>query len=315
MATVKAYTSLNMVNPSTWWGWVWEATPNYVTITDGKQSSVYSGYGFQYSADSVVAGTMTSYAHYSNTGALMGEAYGFAVPAPMAAQYVLSNNLLALFSTILAGPDYIQGSTYNDSLHGYGGNDILYGNGGQNYIHGGDGIDVAMYTAPRSSFNISPFTTSIGVVAKNGSSRDTLVSVERIAFSDGTLAYDDISAQAYRLYQAAFARTPDQNGLSHWVASMDDGNSLTNVAASFIASAEFQSKYGAPDPAGFVSLLYQNVLGRGADEGGYSYWLGRFEAGLSREAALMEFSESGENKANVASEISGGIWLNWDVFV
>lgn len=315
MATIKAYAPLNMVNPSTWLGWVWEATPNNVTITNGQQTSVYAGHGFQYSGDTVVGGTMTAYYHYSGSGVLWGEATGFAVPAAMAAQYVQTNNLGALFSTILSGPDYIQGSTYADSLHGYGGNDILYGNGGQNYINGGDGIDVAMYAAPRSAFTITGGGGNFSVVAKNGTSQDTLVSIERLAFSDGTLAFDEMSAQAYRIYQAAFARKPDKDGLSHWVESMDDGNTLLNVASSFIASAEFQSKYGSPDSSGFVSLLYQNVLGRGADEGGYSYWLGRFDAGLSREAALAEFSESPENKANVAADISGGIWLNWDVFV
>ena len=42
---------------------------------------------------------------------------------------------------------------------------------------------------------------------------DTIIGFKRLEFNDGTLALDidpgDTAGQAYRLYQAAFARTPD----------------------------------------------------------------------------------------------------------
>lgn len=316
MATIKAYAPLNMVSSSVWSGWVARATSTEVAVTNGYTTSIYSGHGYQYSGDSIVGGTMTAYYEVANSGALLGEATGFAIPAPVAAHYIQTNNLPAVLSLVLSGPDYIQGSTYADSLHGYGGNDILYGNGGQNYINGGDGIDVAMYAAPRSAFTITGGGGNFSVVAKNGTSRDTLVSIERLAFSDGTLAFDEMSAQVYRLYQAAFARTPDKDGLSYWVGVIDDGVELPAIASSFMASAEFQSKYGAnPSDADFVRLLYENVLHREPDPSGYDSWMGIVGEPGAKPHILAMFSESPENKANVAADISGGIWLNWDVFV
>jgi hypothetical protein len=44
---------------------------------------------------------------------------------------------------------------------------------------------------------------------------DQLSGVERIAFSDATIALDiaGTAGQVYRIYQAAFSRTPDKPGL------------------------------------------------------------------------------------------------------
>jgi len=59
--------------------------------------------------------------------------------------------------------------------------------------------------------------------SSNSGTPDTLVSIERIQFTDGTLALDESgnAGQAYRLYQAAFGRTPDTPGLSHNLNLLD----------------------------------------------------------------------------------------------
>ena len=100
---------------------------------------------------------------------------------------------------------------------------------------------------------------------------DELNNVERIKFSDGTLALDidpgDTAGQAYRLYQAAFARVPDMPGVAYHMNDMEsNGLVLWNIANNFLASPEFKSKYGEnPTDEEYVNLLYQNVLGRSAD--------------------------------------------------
>src|SRR5690606_11441005 len=145
---------------------------------------------------------------------------------------------------------------------------------------------------------------------------DTLWNVERLQFSDGTLAFDlnGNAGQAYRLYQAAFERTPDADGLSYWIGQMDNGNTtLGDIADSFLHSPEFVSTYGTEDTVSnseFVELLYLHTLDRGSDGDGYAYWVDKIDSGATNRRDLLAFfSESNENKAQVADAISDGIWL------
>jgi hypothetical protein len=98
-----------------------------------------------------------------------------------------------------------------------------------------------------------------------GQGSDTLVNIERLVFTDGTLAFDTdgIAGQAYRIYKAAFNRTPDNDGLKFWIGELDKGMSLLQAASGFVGSAEFNSAYGgATNNLGIVQKFYQNVLGR-----------------------------------------------------
>ena len=64
-------------------------------------------------------------------------------------------------------------------------------------------------------------------------------------------------------YQHFLGRAPDLAGLAVWVANMQHGVTEEQVMASFLASPEYL-KLHLPS-AGFVTALYQNVLGRDAD--------------------------------------------------
>lgn len=72
-----------------------------------------------------------------------------------------------------------------------------------------------------------------------------------------------------------------------------------------------RSNYGASlTDAQLVTALYQNVLGRTPDQGGYDYWLGLLNQGqITHEQTLINFSESDENVTLVGSAIQDGIWL------
>lgn len=143
--------------------------------------------------------------------------------------------------------------------------------------------------------------------------------VEILRLSDAQLRFDiygnDAHAgQSYRLYQAAFDRTPDTPGLSHNVNLMDSGLTLTDMASAFINSAEFAQTYAPPasqSNGDFVNLLYQNVLDRNSDTAGFDYWTGRITSGTSRAEVLIGFSESQENINNTASQLQGGLWLDY----
>nr|WP_267876721.1 DUF4214 domain-containing protein [Massilia genomosp. 1] len=119
---------------------------------------------------------------------------------------------------------------------------------------------------------------------------------------------DGNAGKVYRLYQAAFNRVPDLGGLGFWIERMDNGATLQAIAGGFIGSAEFTTLYGAnPSNEVFLTKLYYNVLHRTPDQGGYNSWLGVLNNGTPRAEVLTAFSESAENKAQVAVVISGGI--------
>jgi len=71
------------------------------------------------------------------------------------------------------------------------------------------------------------------------------------------------------LYAAFFNRAPDKAGFDMWV-SQDDGSGsvLKTIASGFAEHPTFTSTYGDLNDEEFVSLVYQNVLGRAGDAKG-----------------------------------------------
>lgn len=147
------------------------------------------------------------------------------------------------------------------------------------------------------------------VTGPNGETH-TYTSGARVQFDDGVLALDveGVPGQAYRIYNAAFDREPDEGGLGYWITNMDGGMNLLTVATNFLNSAEFQSTYGALDNRGFVEQLYLNVLDRAGEAEGVAHWTNALNSGSTRAEILASFSESGENKTNTAAQVDDGIF-------
>ncbi len=102
-------------------------------------------------------------------------------------------------------------------------------------------------------------------------------------------------ASIYRIYQATLDRAPDIGGFNNWTERLLTGDqTLQDIASGFVASQEFQNTYGALDDAGFVNLLYQNVLDRDADTGGLNNWIAQLDSGMSRAEVVTGFSNSVE---------------------
>lgn len=104
----------------------------------------------------------------------------------------------------------------------------------------------------------------------------------------------------YRLYRAYFLREPDQGGYDYWKGQLAAGVKLEVVSNSFAGSAEFVKRYGSLNNWDFVKLVYQNVLGRAADQEGLNHWVNVLNQGYSRGFVMLQFSESTEfiNKIN-----------------
>jgi uncharacterized protein YkwD len=125
----------------------------------------------------------------------------------------------------------------------------------------------------------------------------------------------------WRLYQAVFDRAPDTQGQAHWTEGLVTGaETPASIARAFAASREFANTYGTLDDAGFVTLLYQNVLDRAPDAAGLTEWLGRLAAGADRAGVTLGFADSREfstrSEAQATAFAQGrspGAWAD-DVF-
>lgn len=111
-----------------------------------------------------------------------------------------------------------------------------------------------------------------------------------------------------RLYLSALGRLPDRQGLVYWTTRHRAGVPLVRLADQVIDSSEFAARYGAPGNAGFVDLVYRNVLGRPADADGADYWGRRLAAGqITRAGLVVQFSESSENLRATASATEAAV--------
>jgi len=192
---------------------------------------------------------------------------------------------------------------------------------------GGGGPHEQIAIAGNSTSYVIAADNSGGVTVTNtvNQTSSKFDQVEFLKFTDKTVFVENAdNANIARLYSAAFDRAPDIAGLSFWediyarnvpasaksagyytaLAQTNDGSGVS-IATNFMQSSEFTSRYGTLSDTAFVSLLYQNVLGRGPDQAGLNFWVGQLEGGgQTREVVLVGFAESPENISKTS-----GDWL------
>ncbi|WP_203095310.1 DUF4214 domain-containing protein [Skermanella rosea] len=249
-----------------------------------------------------------------------GYSYGDAIDnVSIAMGAVIENATGGSGADILTGNDsanHLSGGSGGDILNGGAGDDTLVGGTGSDTLDGGTGTDAAVWSRPRRACTVTLRLDGADTVS-DGSGTDTLVgdTVEVLRFSDGhyVTGSTSVAAQVYRLYNAALGRTPDAGGIKNWTGALEAGQiTLTTAAAGFIGSPEFIQRYGQPSNAGFVTLLYRNVLDRTPDASGRAAWLGALDAGMTRADAVLGFSESAENITRHQATIGQGIWMRDD---
>lgn len=158
----------------------------------------------------------------------------------------------------------------------------LNGTSGNEVLGGGAGADVLIGTRGRDT-----------LIAGAG---DDLL----IAESSG-LYGTDASAQVYRAFKAVFGREPDTGGHQYWTLQLASGAmSLDEIMTSFVASPEFQARYGATSDARFVTLLFNNVFGRDPLAAGLNGLTGALATGTSRAEVVRQLAESPEHQGLTA---------------
>jgi hypothetical protein len=196
--------------------------------------------------------------------------------------------------------DFIVGSPGPDPINAGIGSDTIDPGAGHDTIDGGAGDDTVIYSGDQNSYTLtlSPEATTLTNRLSSGTDIDRLIDVEFLDFEtemdvfggqpmhldifDGpaSLSADDFS-EIVELYVAYFNRAPDALGLFFWASKFAEGLSIADMAASFFTQQETQETYaGVMDDAGnltdvsaFVTAVYQNVLGRQADDAGFNFWV------------------------------------------
>ena len=136
------------------------------------------------------------------------------------------------------------------------------------------------------------------------------------------------------LYALFLGREPDQDGLDYWLKQAQNGMTAGQIAVAFLSSDEFNGgktsdntahysdRQAAEDylastdfvdlygispidtvTSDYVTLLYQNLLGRDPDEGGLNFWVG---TGWDAASVYMAFLDSNEYKGHAIQVKLGG---------
>ena len=185
-------------------------------------------------------------------------------------------------------------------------------NNGNYWIDGGAGTDTVVVPTLFTHYKLVSYGGDLLLQSIDGSEGVSLLrSVEEIQFADGRMVYDqgDAAAIAYRMYDSAFGRAPDSDGLNGWTTALQKGLSVADMASGFAASPEFVATYGPLNNQQFVEQLYRNVLDREGEAAGVADWTNALNTNtLSRGQVLAGFSESTEHVQKLAPAVSAGIW-------
>jgi probable HAF family extracellular repeat protein len=102
-------------------------------------------------------------------------------------------------------------------------------------------------------------------------------------------------------YLAAFGRETDPGGLSYWAGLLKAGMTAAQLSRDLAGSPEFRALHDQQNDRDYVDSIYANGLGRQADAGGESYWVGTLQSGTGRSDVLAAIAQSPEGHQHFSS--------------
>lgn len=197
------------------------------------------------------------------------------------------NNLTIAFGDII---ENAIGTGLNDTITGNSSANTITGGGGNDTEDGGDGIDSAVFTGAKSGYTIaaqsSGWTVTDGTSGRDGT--DTLMNIERLKFSDTSLALDvganSNAGIAAKILGAVFGASQLSNkqyvgiGLKY----LDSGTSYADLMK-LALDVKLGSGFKTSDE---VTLFYQNLLGRAPSAAEITTWEGTITSGQFTQTTL-----------------------------
>ena len=162
------------------------------------------------------------------------------------------------------------------TLYGTSGDDALDGFSGYDIIDGGDGLDTAKYSVSSDTISFSANDAGQLVIqstanawlytGKNASAveSDTLVSMERIQFTDKAYALDidGNGGVAAKAIIASFGADSLDAYMSAALSVVDSGTSLESLCDLVVDLKLIDQLAGSSSNSSFVGHLFKNVVGR-----------------------------------------------------
>jgi Ca2+-binding RTX toxin-like protein len=184
-------------------------------------------------------------------------------------------NTVAIYNTVTIenasggdANDTLTGNAVGNVLQGGAGNDTLDGEQGNDTLDGGPGLETALYNGPRQGYQVLVANGAMTVKDMAGSDgSDMLIQVERLHFSDMSVAFDLGATQAAgeaALMMGAVAGPAllnDQTVAGRVIAYFDAGNSLLQGATLLLDSGLMSALAGGSSDAALVQLLFLNIAG------------------------------------------------------
>ncbi|MDR3535636.1 MAG: DUF4214 domain-containing protein [Acetobacteraceae bacterium] len=141
---------------------------------------------------------------------------------------------------------------------------------------------------------LAAYTAALNAGVSRGTvALDIGESFEARQYSISVAGYHN-DATVYRMYLAILDRTPDASGEQAYSAALDAGQSVQDLAAAMLNSAEFKSDSIGMGNSEFISSLYHNLLNRDADPTGLQSYLSGMAAGASRAQVVAAFVNGSE---------------------
>jgi hypothetical protein len=188
--------------------------------------------------------------------------------------------------------------------------DTLAGGGtGNGLLIGELGADTVIYSKARNQYKISLNDSHIKVSDTADSARvDLLVGVERLWFSDKSIAFDIAGGNAgtvAKILGAVFGKNAVGNTeyAGMYLELLDEGMSYENL---MMLALKMKLGAGFSD-ADEVRLLYQNLVGSQPSQADLDYWTGVIASGQYTQASLgvmaadLELNTSNINLAGLAN--------------
>ena len=215
-----------------------------------------------------------------------------------------------------SGNDRLVGNKLANRLEGGAGDDVLIGGEGDDILDGGPGRDTVVYSGSRKDY-VSWFVDGNWKVRPNNSTEtDTLINVELLQFSDGTVKVGGLNAQetletAYRnILRDDPSQWAAQATINTLVAQIDNGQRTIEQAKGEIIKL-------AAETTSVASLSYAFFTGKIPSQGGFDYLVSStspntnninspYYQGFTLENRYINFSVNlgklGEGKASFETE-------------
>ena len=202
----------------------------------------------------------------------------------------------------------VNGTDFDDVLFGSGGNDTLYAGTGNNVLDGGAGTNTAVFTLGQAQ----AYVTLDGLGRYhigNGTQDNTLVNIQYLQFSDGSLATPSMTwaPTVINNYQAFFARGPSVTELSYWTNALSSGTK----ASDFIKTLA-NDPTGKANEAALIKLLYNGYFGRDPSSSEVGVWTNALQSGA---ATVATFNTILANDAGGKAYLPVSIKALYDTYV